>query len=117
MKKIKLDEYKAICSKFKKRWNECTSLEEMDKLREEFFNLPLGEERLEKGWDYITIGEEIREIRTKRRIDVPMKIVISLRNQGYTAYKIGKMLGINPQTIRNRLREREGIIWKLKLEH
>lgn len=101
MKRIKLDEYKAICSKFKKRWNECTSLEEMDKLREEFFSLSLGEERLEMGWDYITIGKEIRE---NRRIDVPMKIVISLRNRGYTAYKIGKMLGINPQTIRNRLR-------------
>ena len=106
---IKFGRYKKICEEFRQRWNQCTSLEEMDKLREEFFNLPLGEERLEKGWDYITIGEEIREIR-RRRIDVPMKIVISLRNQGYTAYKIGKMLGINPQTIRNRLREREGII-------
>ena len=104
MKRIKLDEDKAICSKFKKRWNECTSLEEMDKLREEFFSLPLDEEKLEKGWDYITIGEEIRE---KYRIDVPMKIVISLRNQGYTAYKIGKMLGINPQTIRYRLKQLE----------
>lgn len=105
MKRIKLDEYKAICSKFKKRWNACETLEEKDKLREEFFSLPLGEERLEMGWDYITIGEEIREIRTNGRIDVPMKIVISLRNRGYTAYEIGKMLRINPQTIRNRLRE------------
>lgn len=102
---IKSDRYKKICEEFRQRWNECTSLEEMDKLREEFFSLPLGEERLEMGWDYITIGEEIREIRTNGRIDVPMKIVISLRNRGYTAYEIGKMLRINPQTIRNRLRE------------
>ncbi len=50
--KHNIDSYIAY---FKPLYAKTTTIQEKDKIREEFFNLPFGENVLEKGWDSVTL--------------------------------------------------------------
>lgn len=56
--KIPIKKFTEICDEFKEKWKECQGLNDKDRLRDEFFSLPVAEPTLERGWDYITLDLE-----------------------------------------------------------